>query len=49
MFELFNNQCSMEQGAQKNELRKWPFRKVHVRGHNGDAKFNWDGEGFEME
>ena len=22
---------------------------VHVRGHNGDAKFNWDGEGFEME
>ena len=22
---------------------------VHVRGHNGDAKFNWDGEGFVME
>lgn len=19
---------------------------VYVRGHNGDAKFNWDGEGF---
>ena len=22
---------------------------VHVRGHNGDAKFNWNGEGFVME
>lgn len=22
---------------------------VHVRGHNGDAKFVWDGEGFVME
>ena len=22
---------------------------VHVRGHDGDAKFNWDGEGFVME
>ena len=22
---------------------------VHVRGHDGDAKFNWDGEGFMME
>lgn len=22
---------------------------VHVRGHNGDAKFNWTGEGFEAE
>ena len=22
---------------------------VHVRGHNGDAKFVWDGEGFRLE
>ena len=22
---------------------------VHLRGHDGDAKFNWDGEGFVME
>ena len=22
---------------------------VHVRGHNGDAKFNWDGESFVMD
>jgi hypothetical protein len=22
---------------------------VHVRGHNGDAKFNWNGEAFVME
>ena len=22
---------------------------VHVRGHDGDAKFNWDGEGFVAE
>ena len=22
---------------------------VHVRGHNGDAKYNWTGEGFELE
>ena len=22
---------------------------VHVRGHNGDAKFVWDGEGFVLE
>ena|GEM_PF-6700522 len=20
-----------------------------MRGHNGDAKFNWDGEGFALE
>lgn len=22
---------------------------VHVRGHNGDAKYVWDGEGFSLE
>lgn len=22
---------------------------VHVIGHDGDAKFNWDGEGFVLE
>lgn len=22
---------------------------VHVRGHNGDAKYVWDGEGFTLE
>ena len=22
---------------------------VHVRGHNGDAKYVWDGEGFVLE
>ena len=22
---------------------------VHVRGHNGDAKYNWTGEGFGKE
>ncbi len=22
---------------------------IHVRGHNGDAKFVWDGEGFVLE
>lgn len=22
---------------------------VHVRGHNGDAKYNWTGEEFELE
>ena len=26
-----------------------PSMFMYVGGHNGDAKFNWDGEGFVME